>query len=399
MPSRTADSSSRPPSMHDTHDVSGLVLADESVFAEEKRRIFDCTWHLACHESEISQAFDFRTVDYVGTPLIVFRGADRQIRTFLNVCAHRGAKIIHEVSGNARRLTCFYHMWSYDDRGACVDIPRPEGYLSVGLEKEDVGLREVRTECHLGLVFISLDDEAMPLRNYIGSGLDAFGGAMAGNGLEVFQYRRAVIDASWKSWLETSLDIYHELMQALLCRTQLTAVPLADRKLTVHPHGHTSVAVLRAQDSSCTGMTDRADNLALPTLQSDDVLFGTIFPHLAFHTRGTTMRIDVVTPIDARRTLVEWRGLGVRGDTAANRSQRIRHHNQYWGPFGRDLPEDACAVETGKSGSGPATAQRQVIAGEEQDPGQDDGMLRAFHAEWSRRMDRPASEPSNRRAR
>jgi methanesulfonate monooxygenase large subunit len=396
MSSRTADSWATPPAMPETHFVSGLVYTDDAVFADEKRRIFDRTWHLACHESELADPYDFRTLDYVGTPLIVIRGGDGRLRTFFNVCAHRGAKIVHQPSGNARRLTCFYHLWSYDDRGACVDIPRPEGYRGVGLTTGAIGLREVRTESQFGLVFVNLDDDAIALPEYLGTALDGIAGALGTRPLEVFHYSRAVIDSNWKAWQETNLDVYHEFMHVLLRRTQMTAAPLADRRIVVHRHGHASIDGLCAKYEQYEGMKRRDDRLALPSLRPDDFVFGTVFPHVALLARGTTIRIDVATPLDARRTLVEWRGFGLRGENNAARRERVRHHNQYWGPFGRNVPEDAYAAEAMEKGFGPGAARYQVIAREEGGSGQDDGMLRAFYAEWSRRTGRLASNPSNR---
>ena len=33
-------------------------------------------------------------------------------------------------------FTCFYHRWTYDTKGSCVNIPRPEGYQAVGMGKD-----------------------------------------------------------------------------------------------------------------------------------------------------------------------------------------------------------------------------------------------------------------------
>ncbi|MSO65488.1 MAG: aromatic ring-hydroxylating dioxygenase subunit alpha [Alphaproteobacteria bacterium] len=392
MSARKALAWNAPPKLPPTHFVSGEVYG-EALFAEERSRIFERTWHLACHESEVPEPFDFRTLDYVGKPLLVVRGEDGRVRAFLNACPHRGAKIIHEPSGNARRFTCFYHLWTFDPEGACIDIPRPEGYAGVGLRKEDVGLREIRTEVQLGLVFINLDDTAAPLAGYLGDALKIFEGPMGTVPLEVFHYSRAVLDANWKGWQETNLDVYHEFMHVLLRRTQMTAGSLDDRRVVGFPNGHAHAGGLKAKYENYKGMQQRASTLVLPTIQPDDFVFGTIWPHVALLARGTTIRIDVVTPIDAHRTLIEWRGLGIKGDSPEDRQVRVRHHNQYWGPFGRNVPEDAFAAEAIALGFGPGASRYQVIAREEGGSGQDDGMLRTWYAEWSRRMGRPASDP------
>ncbi|MCH8113161.1 MAG: Rieske (2Fe-2S) protein [Proteobacteria bacterium] len=137
MASRSADAWARSPGVPDSHYVSGLVYTDDGVFADEKRELFGKLWQFVCHDSELPQSFDYRTVEPAGVPLILVRGADGRIRTFLNVCSHRGARLVEEPSGNAERFTCFYHLWAYDTAGACIDIPRAAGYETVGLRQED----------------------------------------------------------------------------------------------------------------------------------------------------------------------------------------------------------------------------------------------------------------------
>ena len=43
----------------------------------------------------------FRTDDYAGVPLLIVRGRDNNLRAFLNVCRHRGAKVA-QGCGKAR---------------------------------------------------------------------------------------------------------------------------------------------------------------------------------------------------------------------------------------------------------------------------------------------------------
>ena len=171
---RNAEAWAAAPSLPDGHYVSGLVYTDEAIYADEMRHIHSKVWHLACHESELAKAHDFRTMQHAGVPLVVIRSEDGQVRAFVNACSHRGAKIVQEPGGNAERLTCFYHMWSYDTFGRCIDIPRASGYDAVGLNKADCGLREVRTATRWGLVFVNLDDDAAPLDDFLGDSLEIF---------------------------------------------------------------------------------------------------------------------------------------------------------------------------------------------------------------------------------
>ena len=43
-----------------------------------------------------------------------------EIRAFHNVCRHRGSRICKTEQGNAHRLVCPYHRWTYELDGALV---------------------------------------------------------------------------------------------------------------------------------------------------------------------------------------------------------------------------------------------------------------------------------------
>ena len=100
------------------------------------------------------------------------------------------------------------------------------------------------------------------------------------------------------------------------------------------------------------------------------------------------MRIDSLTPLAPGRTVLECRGLGLRGDTPEVRRQRIAQHDQVWGPMGRNLPEDIWAVETQWSNMASGASAFSMIAREEDLRSMDDATLRAFYSEWQRILDR-----------
>jgi methanesulfonate monooxygenase large subunit len=74
---------------------------------------------------------------------------------------------------------------------------------------------------------------------------------------------------------------------------------------------------------------------------------------------------------------------------------RIRHHNDYWGPFGRNVPEDAFAAEACEKAFGSGAARYQIIARDENGQGQDDLMLRAYYQAWADMTGRPHHNPAN----
>ena len=395
MSSRSAYSWEKMPSLRDGHYVSGPVYYDEEIFNDEREHIFKKIWHFVCHESEVAEIFDFRTTERADIPLIVTRGEDGRIRTFINVCSHRGARVVMSSSGNARMHTCFYHHWTYDTQGSCVAMPRPAGYAGSGVCKENMGLREVKTELKWGFVFVNFDDDSPKLDDYLDGALGIFEEVLPKAELEVFHYHRAEIDANWKAYQETIVDLYHEYMHVILRDTQMSAASMDDREMRTYANGHVTIAGLKADYEKYEGWTDRNNASCFPGLDPDDARFAPLFPAQTFITRGTVMRVDTVQPITAHKCLIESRGLGIKGESEEDRIMRIDHHNEYWGPFGRNVTEDAFAAEGCEFSFGKGAALRGIIARDEGGKGQCDSGLRGFWTKWSRRMGRPFSHPTN----
>src|SRR5436305_2950985 len=163
-----------PPAFPPTHFVDSRVYTDDAIFREEKDKLFRPSWIIACHESEITAPFDYRLFNHpCGVPLIVIRGDDSTVRAFYNICPHRGNTILYDPAGNAKRMTCIFHAWSFDTRGNCVEISRAQEGYQERFCKEDAGLREVKTEMGFGgFAWVNLDDGCGSLAEYIGPAMD-----------------------------------------------------------------------------------------------------------------------------------------------------------------------------------------------------------------------------------
>ena len=99
MSSRNRAAWERPPDLPPTHYVDAAAYSDPGIFADEMDRIMARSWRFGCHESELAAAYDFRTLDHAELPLVMIRGGDGRIRTFYNVCPHRGARLFNDLSG------------------------------------------------------------------------------------------------------------------------------------------------------------------------------------------------------------------------------------------------------------------------------------------------------------
>jgi nitrite reductase/ring-hydroxylating ferredoxin subunit len=140
--SRSGDEWERRPRFPGTHYVDTRLYTDDGLFGEEREKIFGGTWIIACHESELPAAHDYRTFQHpAGMDLVMTRGADGQVRAFYNICPHRGNVLVHDPAGSARTFTCIFHAWTFDGLGNCTGIARrKEGYQD-RLPPQDVEIR------------------------------------------------------------------------------------------------------------------------------------------------------------------------------------------------------------------------------------------------------------------
>jgi phenylpropionate dioxygenase-like ring-hydroxylating dioxygenase large terminal subunit len=132
------------------------TYSDPEFFALEKERVFAPSWQVVCHESDLPNPGDWHTLDCLGESAIVVRGADGTLRAFVNVCRHRGSRLVDGASGCARKLVCPYHAWTYDLDGALVGVPDQASYPA--LDKARHGLAPVGLEVWHGFVFVRLAD-------------------------------------------------------------------------------------------------------------------------------------------------------------------------------------------------------------------------------------------------
>jgi len=389
---RTASQWSQAPSLAPEDYVDNRIYTDSALFSEEQQRIFRKVWLFACHESEISEAYSYRTMVRAGTPIFLIRGTDGAVRSFVNVCPHRGATLLRAHRGTAPFIQCMFHQWTFDSYGACTGITRPSGYVQAGLHTGQCGLREVRTESRLGLLFVSFDDEAIPLKEFLGSALDAFEPALTQNSLELIHFNRSNVGANWKHYQETNLDLYHEQMHFASRRTSMKSAAYHQRRWRLFDNAHGMLEPLTVDYGRYGNWESRHRNV-LKGLEPDQFFVVSLFPNLTLIARSTILRIDTTIPVAPNRSVVEWRGLGDALDDEVTRESRIRQYHQFWGPFGRNLPEDINAIESVERSVRNGSSSYSLMARHESLLANDDIMMRRFYSEWGRLMRRQSNRP------
>jgi nitrite reductase/ring-hydroxylating ferredoxin subunit len=185
--------------------VPASAYADADQYADEIARIFLRVPLLVALGCDVREPGDYLAYDIAGRPIVVVRGDDGTVRTMLNICRHRGARLTDEHCGSARRFTCPYHAWSFDIQGKLVNVPGDDSFGQIDV----TGLIELPTEERHGAVFASLDPEStLDLDDWL-AGVGASLDALRLDELHPYRVPTTIASPNWKLAADGYLDGYH----------------------------------------------------------------------------------------------------------------------------------------------------------------------------------------------
>jgi Rieske 2Fe-2S family protein len=177
--------------------------------------VFWRQWLYAGHESEVPDHGDFITREVGGESVVVTRDSSG-LHALFNVCRHRGARICREPRGNAQRLICPYHRWTYGLDGRLIAAPAmPETFVPA-----QYPLIEAHVRSWQGFVFINLsENEPEPLERILEPAASSFERFK----LRLCKVAHAItyrVAANWKIVLDNFMECYHcPVAHPEFCRT------------------------------------------------------------------------------------------------------------------------------------------------------------------------------------
>lgn len=148
--------------------VDGRIYTSPDIFEDEIERIFHRWWVYVGHASEVPKAGDYRLTRIGRQPIIMSRDEEGEVHLLMNRCRHRGNSVCQYEQGNSSFFRCWYHGWTYNNKGDLVGLPYPKAY-DESFRKEDFGLVKVpRVEEYRGFIFGSLAPEGITLGEHLG---------------------------------------------------------------------------------------------------------------------------------------------------------------------------------------------------------------------------------------
>ena len=194
-----------------TGKLDRRIFTDEAVYADEMEKIFGRAWLMIGHESLVPAPDDFFHTYMGQDPVILTRDGAGRLHALLNMCRHRGNRVVRCDDGNQKRFMCTYHGWTYRNDGTLEHVPgESEAYYSA-LNKSALGLVAARVESYAGIVFATWDRDAPSLEAYLGDArwyLDTVFNRCDG-GMQALGPMKWLEPVNWKTLVDNCSDNYH----------------------------------------------------------------------------------------------------------------------------------------------------------------------------------------------
>ena len=190
-------------------DIDYARYTSREFMHAEFDRMWSRVWQFACREEQIPLVHDYIVYDIGRWSVIVVRGADGHIRAFHNSCMHRGTKLRPSgTDGNAEELRCPFHGWAWHSDGRLKEVICPWDFPHVSPESH--GLRPVRVDFWGGFVFVTFDDHAKPLRDYM-EVIPGHAEHLRMQDRYIAAWIRKELPSNWKAAQEAFIEAYHVL--------------------------------------------------------------------------------------------------------------------------------------------------------------------------------------------
>ena len=169
--------------------------------------IISKTWQWVCHAENLRDKAAYFTAEIAGSPILIIRDKQDQLRAFYNVCKHRAMRL-YEGEGSTSKIMCPYHAWTYDLSGQLVRAPDTDHLQNFDIR--DICLDSVQVEEFCGFIYVNLDSQSGSLAAQSGDLADEIN-HWAPDVHDLTFAKRLTYDirSNWKNVIDNFLECYH----------------------------------------------------------------------------------------------------------------------------------------------------------------------------------------------
>ena len=188
------------------HALPNAAYRDPAVLEVETAGIWHGDWVFVTTEDHVAAPGDRLPVIIGEQPVLLLRNQEGELVALSNLCAHRGTLLV-DRPGNAKRIQCPYHAWTYSHSGQLLAVPFAP---TDAVDKAAHCLPVYRVESWHGLVFVSLNPDVESLAERFAAlephvtaqGIDQMGHWSS-------QQETQVWDCNWKLAIVNAMESYH----------------------------------------------------------------------------------------------------------------------------------------------------------------------------------------------
>ena len=184
-----------------------IEYIDTSIANTEKKIIFEESPICLGTAALVPNQGDWFTLDIGDKSILIVRNNKTEISAYLNICSHRGAKLVEGSGTKAYAFKCPYHSWVYNLDGELKARPRENAFDEIN--KDQCSLQKFELDNHQGFLWLIMDKKA---KNKHASNKADLNELLIDYDFNKYQHFKSIKiypKLNWKLAVDTFLELYH----------------------------------------------------------------------------------------------------------------------------------------------------------------------------------------------
>ena len=187
--------------------ITGDRYTSREFMELENEKLWPRVWNIGAWAAELAEPGDFVTHQLGRESILMVRQPDLSVKSFHNVCPHRGNRLVYSNSGSMDQFTCSYHGWQYNLAGTLIYVQDGDDFPQ-GNPCGKLSLSEIPTEEWAGFVWYNMDENCFPLAGFLGE-VKSYIDLHKLDEMKRVYYKVCEVDFNWKALHDNFCESYH----------------------------------------------------------------------------------------------------------------------------------------------------------------------------------------------